>query len=104
MVEELRGAGAEAIQFGTARVSTTTAFTGTNDGHVAVDGATQTAPYRVLAIGDSKTLDTALNIPGGVADAVRNAGGQLAVGERASVTILATRTLPAPKYASPSGH
>jgi uncharacterized protein YlxW (UPF0749 family) len=103
VVEELRGAGAEAIQFGSVRVSTNTAFTGT-PGHVSVDGTPLTAPYTVLAIGDSKTLDTALNIPGGVADAVRNAGGQLSVDDRASVRISATRALPVPKYAVPSGH
>jgi uncharacterized protein YlxW (UPF0749 family) len=103
VVEELRGAGAEAIQFGSVRVSTSTAFTGTT-GQVSVDGKAQTAPYTVLAIGDPKTLDTALNIPGGVAAAIRNAGGSLAVDERKSVTIEATRTLPTPKYASPTGH
>ena len=103
VVEELRGAGAEAIQFGSVRVSTDTAFTGAK-GHVVVDGTQLTAPYTVLAIGDSKTLDTALNIPGGVADAVRNAGGQLTVDDRASVLISATRALPVPKYAVPSGH
>jgi uncharacterized protein YlxW (UPF0749 family) len=103
VVEELRGAGAEAIQFGSVRVSTSTAFTGTA-GHVAVDGKTQTAPYTVLAIGDPKTLDTALNIPGGVAAAIRNTGGALAVDERQSITISAVRTLPTPKYASPTGH
>ena len=65
VVEELRGAGAEAIQFGSVRVSTATAFTDDN-GAVAVDGADLQAPYTVLAIGDPKTLDTALNIPGGV--------------------------------------
>lgn len=103
VVEELRGAGAEAIEFGGVRVSTNTAFTG-SAGHVAVDGTPVAAPYTVLAIGDAKTLDTALNIPGGVADAVRNAGGQLSVTERSRVTISATRPLPTPHYASPSGH
>ncbi len=103
VIEELRGAGAEAIQFSGVRVSTDTAFTG-SAGHVAVDGTSVSSPYTVLAIGDSKTLDTALNIPGGVADAVRNAGGQLTVDERASVLITATRPLPTPKYAVPSGH
>jgi uncharacterized protein YlxW (UPF0749 family) len=85
------------------RVSTTTAFTG-SAGHVAVDGTTLTPPYTVLAIGDPKTLDTALNIPGGVAAAIRNATGELVVTERTSLTISVTRTLPTPKYASPSGH
>lgn len=103
VVEELRGAGAEAIQFGTVRVSTTTAFTG-SPGAVSVDRTALRAPYEVLAIGEPKTLDTALNIPGGVAAAIRTAGGQLAVSERNSVTISATRTLPTPKYAKPLGH
>ncbi len=106
IVEELRGAGAEAIQFGPVRVSTTTAFTpadGSGTAAVEVDGNMVPAPYRVLAIGAPKTLDTALNIPGGVAAAIRNAGGELSVSERTRVTISALRTLPAPRYASP-GH
>lgn len=103
VVEELRGAGAEAIQFGSVRVSTSTAFTG-SAGAVSVDGTKLTAPYQVLAIGDPKTLDTALNIPGGVASAIRNAGGDLTVTEARTVLIQATRALPTPKYASPSGH
>jgi uncharacterized protein YlxW (UPF0749 family) len=101
VVEELRGAGAEAIQFGADRVSTTTAFTG-GPGAVVVDGITLTAPYRVIAIGDAKTLDTALNIPGGVAATVRAAGGDLAVTEMPTVSITAVRGLPQPKYARPA--
>jgi uncharacterized protein YlxW (UPF0749 family) len=86
------------------RVSTTTAFTEDSDHQVRVDGTAVTEPYEVLAIGDSKTLDTALNIPGGVADAVRNKGGQLRVEEQKRLTISATRPLPTPTYAVPSGH
>ena len=103
VVEELRGAGAEAIQFGSVRVSTSTAFTDAS-GAVAVDGVDQAVPYTVLAIGDPKTLDTALNIPGGVASVVRSDGGELAVSERTSVTIRVTRTVPVPNYATPSTH
>jgi len=98
VVEELRGAGAEAIQFGSVRVSTSTAFTG-SAGAVSVDGVILTEPYRVVAIGDSKTLDTALNIPGGVAATVRAAGGDLAVTEQQTVTITVVRALPVPKFA-----
>src|SRR6202035_2141639 len=54
VIEELRGAGAEAIQFGSDRVSTSTAFAG-NPGAVTVDGMAVNAPYRVIAIGDSNT-------------------------------------------------
>jgi uncharacterized protein YlxW (UPF0749 family) len=101
VVEELRGAGAEAIQFGSVRVSTSSAFTAVG-GAVALDGTVLSNPYTVLAIGDSKTLDTALNIPGGVAAATRAAGGELVVSERDGVTISALRTLPTPRYASPA--
>ena len=101
VVEELRGAGAEAIQFGSDRVTTTTAFTG-RPGAVSVDGVPMHAPYDVIAIGDAKTLDTALNIPGGVAATVRTAGGDLTVTEQSQVTVSAVRGLPQPKYAKPS--
>lgn len=104
VVEELRGAGAEAIQFGSVRVSTTTAFTTTADGLVAVDGTPLTAPYTVRAIGDSKTLDTALNIPGGVAATIRTAAGDLTVAEQSTVTVAAVRSLPTEQYATPAGH
>jgi uncharacterized protein YlxW (UPF0749 family) len=102
VVEELRGAGAEAIQFGDVRVSTTTAFTQSSTGDVTVDGTALTAPYDLRAIGNAKTMDTALNIPGGVAAAIRNAGGALVVHEREHVPITATRNLNPPQYASPS--
>ncbi|SHG79792.1 Uncharacterized conserved protein YlxW, UPF0749 family [Jatrophihabitans endophyticus] len=106
VVQELRGAGAEAIEFGaaggTVRVSTTTAFGGGDGGQpVTVDGITLRAPYRVVAIGDATTLDTALNIPGGIAATVRAAGGELTVAERARVTITVTRALPVPTHAKP---
>ncbi|HEU5266266.1 MAG TPA: DUF881 domain-containing protein [Jatrophihabitans sp.] len=101
VVEELRGAGAEAIQVGPVRVGTSTAFEGAG-GDVRVDGTALTAPYRFLAIGDPKTLDTALNIPGGVAAAVRAAGGELAVSEQSRVNVTAVRKLPSTKYAKPS--
>ena len=101
VVEELRGAGAEAIQFGSVRVTTSTSFQG-DGGTAVVDGTTLTAPYRVSAIGDPKTLDTALNIPGGVAATVRAAGGELAVQELQRVRIAVTRAVQKPAYAQPS--
>jgi len=101
VVQELRGAGAEAIQFGAVRVGTSTWFEGSG-GTVEVDGTQLAAPYLVTAIGDPKTLDTALNIPGGVAATVRAAGGSLTVTELNSVSIQVTTTLVKPKYAKPS--
>jgi uncharacterized protein YlxW (UPF0749 family) len=102
VVEELRGAGAESIQFGPVRVTTATSFVDASDG-VHVDGQALTAPYRVLAIGEPKTLDTALNIPGGVAATARNAGGDAQIVEQQQVDITARSTVPSPKYAAPAG-
>jgi len=102
VVEELRGAGAESIQFGPVRVTTATSFVDAGDG-VHVDGQALNAPYRVLAIGEPKTLDTALNIPGGVAATARNAGGDAQVVEQQQVDITARSTVPSPKYAAPAG-
>lgn len=102
VVEELRGAGAESIQFGPVRVGTSTNFTDRGGG-VSVDGQTLQPPYRVLAIGEPKTLDTALNIPGGVAATARNAGGDALISEQEQIVISAVRTIPRPKYATDAG-
>lgn len=102
VVEELRGAGAEVIQFGPVRVATSSAFTDTSSA-VALDGAALSSPYLVLAIGDPKTLDTALNIQGGVVNTVHAAGDDIVITERDAVSITATRTVGAPKYATPTG-
>lgn len=108
VVAELRGAGAEAIDFGGVRVSTNSAFS-TDGGQLTLDGAPLTPPYRVLAIGDAMTLDTALNIPGGVAATIRTEGGNLVVAERPAIAITTVRGLPKDRYATPapaksSGH
>jgi uncharacterized protein YlxW (UPF0749 family) len=101
VVEELRGAGAEAIQFGPVRVTTSTSFSDAVDG-VRVDGRAVQPPYQVLAVGDPKTLDTALNIPGGVAATARNAGGDAQIDEQQRIAISALSTLRKPKYAAPA--
>jgi uncharacterized protein YlxW (UPF0749 family) len=82
-------------------VSTSTSFQDRPDG-VAVDGTVLTAPYTVLAIGDPATLDTALNIPGGVAAVVRAGGGQAGVQQTQTVRITATRQVATPSYATPT--
>jgi uncharacterized protein YlxW (UPF0749 family) len=102
VVEELRGAGAESIQFGPVRVTTSTSFVDGSDG-VRVDDQALGPPYEVLAIGDPKTLDTALNIPGGVAATARNAGGYARIVEQQQMTITARSSMPSPKYAAPAG-
>jgi uncharacterized protein YlxW (UPF0749 family) len=101
-VEELRAAGAEAVQVGSVRIGLDSAFTATDRG-IAVDGVTLTPPYAILAIGDPATLATAMGIPGGVGDTVRRAGGEARIEQRQRVVIRALRTLREPQYSQPSG-
>jgi uncharacterized protein YlxW (UPF0749 family) len=105
-VEELRAAGAEALQVGPVRIGLDSSFT---DGEasdapagVRADGISLTAPYLVLAIGDPATLATALNIPGGVVDTVRQAGGQAMIAQQQQLVIRALRSLSTPHYAQPA--
>lgn len=104
VVQELRGAGAEAIQFDTVRVGTDSAFTGSGSGESAprLDGTTLAVPYQVLAIGDPPTLDRALNIFGGVAATVRAAGGTATIVQQPTVLISATRALPPTSLLTPA--
>jgi len=102
VVEELRGAGAEVIQFGPVRIGTSSAFSDGNGG-VQLDGTELRSPYLIEAIGDPKTLDTALNITGGVVNTVHADNGSIQITESQSVSITALRSNPSPKYAVPSG-
>jgi uncharacterized protein YlxW (UPF0749 family) len=100
-VEELRAAGAEAIQVGSVRIGLDSAFTDSDEG-VRVDGRALQSPYVVLAIGDPATLATALNIPGGVVDSTRAAGGEATITQQRQLVIRALRPLPGHDYARPA--
>ena len=101
VVEELRGSGAEAIQFGPVRIGLSSSFTDAGP-DVSLDGAVLARPYVVEAIGPAQTMDTALNIPGGVAATARTAGGDAVVRQRARIDITVLRTLKANHYAVPA--
>jgi uncharacterized protein YlxW (UPF0749 family) len=102
-LEELRDAGAEAIQLGTVRVVAATYLVDHEGGGLEVDGVVLQAPYRFLVIGDPRTLAAALGIPGGVSDAVaRNPGARATVEERSVVRVAALRGLLTPRYARPA--
>ncbi|WP_073488872.1 DUF881 domain-containing protein [Streptoalloteichus hindustanus] len=101
-LQELRAAGAEAVQVGEVRVGVDSAFTGAA-GDVRLDGVQLRAPYSVLAIGDPPTLAAALNIPGGVVDTVERSGGKVEVRQADRVEITALRPVRTHKYARPTG-
>lgn len=100
-IQELRAAGAEAIQVGPVRVGLTTSVTG-SAGALRLDGQAVPAPYQILAIGDPPTLGTALNIPGGVVNTVSRAGGEAAIEQLDTVLISALRVVQPPEYAQPA--
>ncbi len=106
-LEEIRGAGAEAVQIdgtgaSSVRVGAGTWFTDSGGNGVKIDGHALAGPYTFTAIGDGPTMAAALDIPGGVADTVRQVGGSLDVRQSRSVQVTALRALKAPQYARPT--
>jgi uncharacterized protein YlxW (UPF0749 family) len=93
VIDELRAAGAEAIQIGdehqAVRAGVDTWIVGA-PGALTVDGKTLMPPYSVLAIGDPPTLAAAMNIPGGAVDSVKRVGGTMSVqqGDKVDITVL----------------
>lgn len=90
-LQELRDAGAEVVQVGPTRVVVNSYFLDEPNGGVTLDGKPLPVPYRFLAIGDPRTLTTALYIPGGVRDSLTHAGATLTVTHQNALTISATR-------------
>jgi uncharacterized protein YlxW (UPF0749 family) len=101
-IEELRDAGAEALQLAGVRVVASTSLVDAPGG-ISVDGTVVRAPYRLVAIGDPRTLTSALGIPGGVLDTVgAQPGAHATVTASPSVTVTALRPLTTPRYARPA--
>lgn len=104
-IQELRGAGAEAMQISgvdgaPVRVVASTYVVDAERG-ILVDGRVLMGPYAVTAIGDPQTLRTALNIPGGVVESVGNTGGTVIVHEPGVVTVSALRPPTTLQHAQP---
>lgn len=104
-VEELRGAGAEAMQLagsnhGAARIIAASYFAEKGD-DLIVDGVDLTPVYELTVIGDPDTMATALNIPGGVADTVKKDGGTVMVAQPGTVNVTTLAEAKTPQYAKP---
>jgi uncharacterized protein YlxW (UPF0749 family) len=101
-VEELRDAGAEALQLNDVRIVASTAFAGPA-GAITVSGARVAAPYVITAIGAAETMFQALKIPGGVVDTIAaRQGASIGIQQRQEVKIASLRPAPRFTYASPS--
>ena len=101
-IQELRDAGAEAIEVNGRRVVASTAFTGV-PGALVVDGSGISTPLRIAAIGARDTLAEALRIAGGVQDAIRaRRGASIRIVTRTRLLISSLHPLPKFSYATRS--
>jgi uncharacterized protein YlxW (UPF0749 family) len=101
-VQELRDAGAEAIEVNhKVRLVAQSSFSQGSGDSVIVDGAELQPPYVVSAIGRPGDMDTALRIPQGFVDDVHLAGGSVTITQQSRIEIQSTRKLPNEDFATP---
>ncbi|MDG9715792.1 DUF881 domain-containing protein [Streptomyces sp. DH24] len=100
-VQELRAAGAEAIQVNDVRVVAGTFLTDSGNG-VSVDGNKINAPYRFKVIGKPQDLEPALNIPGGVVQTLEKEQATVTVERSSKIVVDALRAAKRPDYARSS--
>ncbi|MER6408855.1 DUF881 domain-containing protein [Streptomyces viridosporus] len=100
-IQELRAAGAEAIQVNGVRVVAGTYLTDSGNG-VGVDGNKITAPYRFKVIGKPQDLEPALNIPGGVVQTLEKEQATVTVERSTKIVVDALRAAKRPDYARSS--
>ncbi|MEU2511680.1 DUF881 domain-containing protein [Streptomyces syringium] len=100
-IQELRAAGAEAIQINDVRVVADTYFSGAA-GRVEIDGKKVSQPYRFKVIGKPQDLEPALNIPGGVVQTLEKEQAGVAVARSEKIIVDALRPAKRPDYARSS--
>jgi uncharacterized protein YlxW (UPF0749 family) len=100
-IQELRAAGAEAIQVNDVRVVAGTYLTDSGNG-VGVDGNKITTPYRFKVIGKPQDLEPALNIPGGVVQTLEKEQATVTVERSTKIVVDALRVVKRPDYARSS--
>ncbi|MGO9927273.1 MAG: DUF881 domain-containing protein [Mycobacterium sp.] len=104
VINELRAAGAEAIEINDAhqsvRVGVDTWTVGM-PGSLTIDNKTLSPPYSILAIGDPPTLAAAMNIPGGAEDSIKRVGARMSVQQADRVDVATLRQPKPHQYAQP---
>lgn len=101
-INELRDAGAEAIEINdSVRIVASSSVADTSGG-VMADGTALRPPYVLDVIGASHTLAEAVRFPGGLTDEVEQVGGTVAVSEADTVEVEALHTPVAPEYSQPT--
>ena len=99
-IQELRDAGAEAIQVNNVRIVASSHF-GQGASGIEIDGRSVRPPYTLTAIGDPATMSSAMEIPGGLAENVRQLGATITITQEQELTVGALHPLGEPRYARP---
>lgn len=100
-IQELRAAGAEAIEVNGVRVVAST-YLADSGKSIDVDGNKIQAPYRFQVIGKPEDLEPALNIPGGVVQTLEKEQATVTVERSDKVVVDALRAAKRPDYARSS--
>ncbi|GGQ60691.1 DUF881 domain-containing protein [Couchioplanes azureus] len=106
-VQELRGAGGEVMELlgnngVSVRIVASSYFVDADGGDIMVDGKQLSGPYTLWVIGVPATMQTALQIPGGVVASVSQAGGNVTMEQRTTVEVTAVRQPASLQYARPA--
>jgi uncharacterized protein YlxW (UPF0749 family) len=106
-VQELRGAGGEVMQIygaggNAVRIVASSYFVDADGGGLIVDGMRLSGPYTLDVIGPPQTMQTALQIPGGVVASVNSDGGSVTLEQRTMVDVAALRKAATLQYARPA--
>jgi uncharacterized protein YlxW (UPF0749 family) len=106
-VQELRGAGGEVLQLTgsnglSVRIVASSYFVDAEGGGIIADSAKLAAPYTLSVIGQPQTMQTALQIPGGVVASVNSGGGSVTLEQRSTVEVTAVRKATTLQYAKPA--
>jgi uncharacterized protein YlxW (UPF0749 family) len=98
-IEELRDAGAEAMEINdSVRVVAQTSFESASGG-IDVDGRVLTSPFTIDVIGNPQSLTTALRFPGGFVDDVSLDEGKVTIRQSQHIEVSVTRKASEPRYA-----
>lgn len=105
-IQELRSAGAEAIEIAGAddqqvRIVASTYVVDDGAG-VEIDGVHLEPPYRFTVIGEPQALTEAMNFPQGLVDTVADSGGRATVDQHDEVVVDAVRESTPAEYAVPA--
>ena len=102
-IEELRDAGAEAMEINdSVRVVAQTSFESATGG-IDVDGRVLHSPFTIDVIGDPGSLTTALKFPGGFVDDISLDEGKVTIRQSQDIEVSALHDVTKPKYAEPTG-